>query len=80
MLSGPSPHTTPPPSSNPLCWPQVLSWLSFGDTSVTDCVRRQLRILAFYYWSTYSILQARRNAYMHVQPPKQLHVADGADV
>ena len=46
----------------------VLSWLSFKGSSVPQCLMGQARILAFYYWSTYCILKARRNVFMDIKP------------
>ena len=46
----------------------VLSWLSFEGSSVPQCLLGQARILAFYYWATYCILRAKRNAFMHIKP------------
>ncbi|GAX74296.1 hypothetical protein CEUSTIGMA_g1745.t1 [Chlamydomonas eustigma] len=47
---------------------QVLTWLSFDNTSVADCVLKQIRILAFYYWATFCILKAGRDSYQPMRP------------
>ena len=48
---------------------QVLSWLSFDKSSVPKCLIAQTRILAFFYWSTFCILRARKNTFMRIRPP-----------
>lgn len=50
---------------------QVLSWLSFDKSSVGGQALHQARILAFYYWATYSILKARKPCFQQLQQPKE---------
>ena len=33
------------------------------------CLIAQTRILAFFYWSTFCILRARKNTFMRIRPP-----------
>ena len=46
----------------------VLNWLSFEGSSVSKCLLGQTRILAFYYWATFSILRAKRNNFLQIEP------------
>ncbi|KAF8057645.1 FUM1 [Scenedesmus sp. PABB004] len=46
----------------------VLSWLSFGHTSIGRTLGAEARILAFYYWLTYSILKAGKPRFQAVEP------------
>lgn len=46
----------------------VLSWLSFGHTSIGKTLGAEARILAFYYWLTFSILKAKKPRFETIQP------------
>lgn len=54
---------------------QVLDRLSFADSSLDRCVRKEAQILIFFYWSTYSLLKAKRPAFEPLLAPS----TDGQD-
>uniref|UniRef100_A0A383W6T5 ABC transporter domain-containing protein n=1 Tax=Tetradesmus obliquus TaxID=3088 RepID=A0A383W6T5_TETOB len=45
----------------------VLSWLSFGHTSIRKTLGSEARILGFYYWLTYCILRAGKPKFQPVE-------------
>mmetsp|Transcript_13559 Transcript_13559/g.36688 ORF Transcript_13559/g.36688 Transcript_13559/m.36688 type:complete len:690 (-) Transcript_13559:688-2757(-) len=53
---------------------QVLSWLSFGDTSIRTKLSSQARILAFFYVTTFAILSANKPKFQPLNPPKDPEV------
>lgn len=46
----------------------VLSWLSFGHTSIKKTLGSEGRILAFYYWLTFCILKAGKPKFQQIEP------------
>lgn len=54
----------PPPDPNML---QALKRLSFAGTSIGQSLVGQGRVLLFYYWLTYSILQRQTPKYQPVE-------------
>eukprot|EP00955_Chlamydomonas_euryale_P034459 349801-Chlamydomonas_euryale.AAC.24 len=54
----------------------VLEWLAFDKSSINECVVRQSRVLAFYWWSTYCILQSRKNNFQPLKPPPGQKLAE----
>lgn len=56
----------------------VLSWLSFGHTSIRKTLGSEARILGFYYWLTYCILKAGKPRFQLVEAPGPAAVAQAA--
>jgi hypothetical protein len=57
------------PLLHPHTGEDVLSWLSFGHTSIPKTLGAEARILAFYYWATFCILKAGKPKFEALQPP-----------
>lgn len=47
---------------------QVLSWLSFGDTTIKTKIASQARILGFFYVTTFAILSANKPKFQKLEP------------
>lgn len=48
---------------------QALERLSFGGSRISDTIIAQGRILMFWYWNTYLLLQKNKPKYQQLQPP-----------
>ena len=49
-------------------WTQVLQRLAFEESTVTNTLKAQTRILLFNYWVTYCILKAKKPKFQPMQP------------
>lgn len=66
-MPAPRPVTLTPPQSPST--DQALKRLSFAGTGIGQSLVGQGRVLLFYYWLTYSILQRQTPKYQPVEPP-----------
>lgn len=48
---------------------QALERLSFGGSRIRDTVIAQGRILLFWYWTTYLLLEKKKPKYQQLEPP-----------
>ena len=56
---------------------QVLQRLAFENDSIGGTLAAQARVMAFYWWACYCILQARRPRYLPLLPPRPKRGGEG---